>query len=143
MDQSLHCPCFFSCLSDGLQKNLYRSVHYTAMKCLNNFFQSAVNARREGDENPDSSVMPETMTILANSSYDYQNSDWIRHTVKKHLSVEKTHGVINKKFVRHVHFINDQLFEVGLVRSEIDLKEPNTFGFFSAKSKIENARAVL
>ena len=34
--------------------------------------QSAVDARREGDENPNSGVVAETMKLLANSSYGYQ-----------------------------------------------------------------------
>ena len=41
------------------------------MKCLNPFVQSAVNARREGDENQNSTVVAETMKVLANSSNGY------------------------------------------------------------------------
>ena len=40
--------------------------------CINVFVQSVVDARREGDENPDSSVVAETMELLGNSSYGYQ-----------------------------------------------------------------------
>ena len=40
-------------------KKNYRFVQYTPMKCFNNFVQSAVNARREGDEIPNSSVVAE------------------------------------------------------------------------------------
>ena len=39
------------------------------MKCFKYFVHSAVDARREGDENPNSSVVAETMKILARSSY--------------------------------------------------------------------------
>ena len=42
------------------------------MKCFNNFIQSAVNARREEDENPSSSVVAEAKKFLGNSSYGYQ-----------------------------------------------------------------------
>ena len=41
----------------------------------NNFVRSAVNARCQGDQNLYSSVVAETMKLLANSSYDYQNMD--------------------------------------------------------------------
>ena len=44
------------------------SKKYNPVKYFNKFVQTAVNARREGDENPNSSVVAETMMLLANSS---------------------------------------------------------------------------
>ena len=67
----------------GVCKRIYRIVEYFLVKCFNNFVQSAVNARREGDENPNSNVVGETMKLLANSSYGYQIMDRGRHTVTK------------------------------------------------------------
>ena len=64
----------------------HQFVQYTPKKCFNSFVQSAVNARRQGDENPNSSVVAETMKILANSSYGYQIMDRSRHTVTKFLN---------------------------------------------------------
>ena len=69
-------------------------VQYTPKKFFNSFVQSAVNARRQGDENLISSVMTETMKFLANSSYGYQIMDRSRHTVKEYLNDEKTHSAI-------------------------------------------------
>ena len=43
-------------------------VEYTPKKCFNQFVQSAVDARRQGDENPNSSVVSGTMKLLAHSS---------------------------------------------------------------------------
>ena len=53
-------------------EKIYRFVQYTTRKSFNNFVQSAVDARRQGDENPISSDVAETMKLLANSSYGYQ-----------------------------------------------------------------------
>ena len=63
-------------------KKIYGFVEYIPVKCFNNFVHSAVNARREGDENPNSSVFAVTMKLLANSSYGYQIMDHSRHTHK-------------------------------------------------------------
>ena len=49
-------------------KKIHRFVQYTPRKCFNNFVQTAVDARRQGDENPNSSVVAETVKLLANSS---------------------------------------------------------------------------
>ena len=68
---------------------IHRFVEYTPTKCFNSFVQSAVDARRRGDENPISSVVAETMKLLPNSSHGYQIMDRSRHTVMKYLSDEK------------------------------------------------------
>ena len=61
-------PLRYFYLSLGLQStNIYRFVEYTPRKCFNNFVQSVVDARREGDENTHSGVVAETMKLLGNS----------------------------------------------------------------------------
>ena len=45
---------------------------YTPEKCFNSFVQSAFDARRQGDEIPNSSVVAESVKFLANNSYGYQ-----------------------------------------------------------------------
>ena len=97
-----------------LQLNLvctktHRFVEYTAKKCFNSFVQSAVDARRQGDENAKSSVVAETMKLLANSSYGYQIMDRSRHTVTKYRSDEKTHAAINSKLFKKLDHVNNSL----------------------------------
>ena len=111
-------------------KKIHCFVGYTPVKCFNNFVQSAVNARREGDENPNSSVVAETMKLLANSSYGYQIMDRGRHTVTKYLNDEKTDGADNTNFFKRLDHINDQLYEVELAKAEIEHREPIIVGFF-------------
>ena len=105
-------------------------VQYTPMKCFNSFVRSAVDAQRQRDENPNSSVVAETMKLLANSSYGYQIMDRSRHTVAKYLNDEKTHSALNSKLFKRLNFITDQLYEVELVKSEIEHREPIIVGFF-------------
>ena len=111
-------------------KTTYRFVENIPVKCFNKFVRSAVNAHREGDEKPNSSVVAETMKLLANSSYDYQTMDRSRHTVTIFLSDEKTHGDINTKLFKCLDHINDQLYEVELAKAEIEHREPIIVGFF-------------
>ena len=86
-------------LSLGLQCTKFcQFVEYTPRKCFNNFVQSVVDARREGDENPHSGVVAETMKLLGNSSYCYQIMDRSKHTITKNLGGEKTHKAINENF---------------------------------------------
>ena len=98
-------------------EKIHRFVQYTPRKCFGNFVQSAVDARRQGDENPDSSVVAKTMKLLANSSYGYKIMDRSRHTVTKYLSDEKTLSAINSKIFKRLNHITDQLYEVERVKS--------------------------
>ena len=111
-------------------KKIFRFVEYIPVKCFRNFVQSAVDDRREAYENQNSSVVAETMKLLANSSYGYQIMDRSSHTVTKFLSDEKTHGVINTKKIKRLFHINDQLYEVDLAKAEIEHREPIIVGFF-------------
>ena len=105
-------------------------MEYNPVKGFNKFVHSAVNARRERVENPNSSVVSETMKLLANGSYGYQIKDRSRHTVRKYSSDEKTHGAINTKLFKRLDHINDQLYEVELAKAEIELRETIIVGFF-------------
>ena len=89
-----------------------------------------MDARRQEDENPKSSVVAETMKLLANSSHGYQIMDRSRHTVRKYLTVEKTHSAINSKMFKRLRHITDQMYEVELVKSEFELREQIVVGFF-------------
>ena len=109
---------------------IHQFVQYTPKKCFNSFVQSADNARRQGDENPNSSVVAETMEFLANSCYGYPIMDRSRHTVTKYLNDGKNHSAVNSKMFKRLNHITDQLYEVELVKSEIEHREPITVGFF-------------
>ena len=56
--------------------------------------------------------------------------DLSRHTVTKYLNDEKTDSAINIKLFKRLNFITDQLYEVELVKSEIEHREPIIVGFF-------------
>ena len=53
---------------------IHHFVEYTPKKCFNSFVHSAVDAGRQGDKNPNSIVVAETMKLLANSSYGFKSS---------------------------------------------------------------------
>ena len=111
-------------------KKIHRFVQYTPRKCFN-FVQPAVDAHREGDENPNSNVVAETKKLLANSSYGFQIMDRSRHTVTKYLTDEKTHSAINSKMFKRLNHITDQLYEVELVKPEIEQRTHNCWVFYN------------
>ena len=108
----------------------HRFVEYTARKSFNSILQAAVDARRKKDENPDSSVVAETMKLLANSSYGYQIMDRSRHIVTKFLSDENTHAALKSKFFKRLDHVNNTLYEVELAKGPIEHKELIIVGIF-------------
>ena len=56
--------------------------------------------------------------------------DRSRHTVTKYLNDEKTHSAINNELFKRLNFITDQLYEVELVKPEIEHREPIIVAFF-------------
>ena len=55
-------PILLYYLHLGLESTkTHQFVQYTPKKCLNRLVESAVNARRQGDENPNASVVAKTM----------------------------------------------------------------------------------
>ena len=51
------------------------------------------------------------------------------HTVTKYLTDEKTYSAINSKMFKRLNHITDHLYEVELVNSEIEHREPIIVGF--------------
>ena len=124
-------PLYNFYLDLGLQSTkIHRFVQYTPRKVFNNFVQSVVDARQAGDENPLSGVVAETMKLLGNSSYGYQIMDRSKHTMTKNLGDKKTHKAINNQFFRRLNVVAKDLFEVELVKSTIEHREPIIVGFF-------------
>ena len=125
-------PLFNFYMELGLQcTKIYRFVQYSPpQKCFNNFVQSVVDSRREGDENPLSGVVAETMKLLGNSSYGYQIMDRSRHTITKYLNDEKTHKAINEPLFKRLNTVEKDLYEVELLKSTIEHREPIIVGFF-------------
>ena len=104
-------------------------VEYTPRKCFNSFLLSAVDARRQKDENPNSSVVAETIKLLGKSVFGYQILEHHRHTVTKYLNDETMLDAINSKLFRKLHHVNHALYQVKLAKSEIEHTELIIVGF--------------
>ena len=107
-----------------------RLNEYMPEKCLNGFVQSGVVAGRHGEENSNSNIVAETMKLLANSSNSYQFLDSSRHTVTKYLSDKKTRATFNSKLFKKLDHVNRALYEVKLVKTQIEHREPIIVWFF-------------
>ena len=85
----------------------------------------AVSSRRKmrSDENPNSSVVSQTMKFPATSSYGYQSIDWSRLSVTRYLSDKKTHAANNSELFKKLHHVNNSMYEVKLPETQVKHKE--------------------
>ena len=116
-------------------------VEYTPKNCFNSFVQAAVDAKRESDENHNSSVVAETMKLLANSSYGYQIMDRSQHIVTKYLIDKKTNAAFNSELFKKLDHGKTPLYEVELTRTQIEHDHCRVL--HSSIRKTANVGAVL
>ena len=130
-NRTLITPLLLFYLQLGLvYTKILRFIEYTPKKCFNSFVLSAVDARRQGDKNPNSSVVAETTKLQANNSYGYQIMDQSRHTVTKYLTDEKTHAAFNSKLFKKPDHVDTSLYEAELAKAQIEHKLPFIVAFF-------------
>ena len=91
---------------------IHHFVEYTPNKGFKSFVQSALDAKRQGDGNPNWIVVQETMKLLSNSSCGYQIMERSRHTVTKCLIDKKLHAAINSWLFKKLDHVNNSLYEV-------------------------------
>ena len=70
------------------------------------------------------------MKLLALSSFSYQILDRSRHRVTTYLNAEKTRCAVSSYSFKKLKHVNDQRYEVKLVKAEVEHKEPVIVGFF-------------
>ena len=56
--------------------------------------------------------------------------DRSRHTITKYLNDEKTHEAINEPLFKRLNTVQKNLYEIELLKSTIEHKEPIIVGFF-------------
>ena len=95
----------------------FRWVH--SKELFQQLSQSAVDARKQSDENSNRNVVAETKKLPDNSSYGYQIKDRSRHTVTKHLIDKKTHVAIISELFKELVQVNNLLYEVELAKAQI------------------------
>ena len=90
-------------------KDVFWFLQYTPRRCFETFVQNVVDARREGDQNRESTVVAETMKLIGNSSYGYQIMDRSRHTNTKYVKGSQVDKFINNRFFKTMNELPSQL----------------------------------
>ena len=93
-------PLLFYLEKGVIQKHVFWFLQYTPRRCFETFVQNLVDARREGDQNKESTVVAEKMKLIGNSLNGYQIMTSSRHTKTKYLKGSLVDKFINNRFSR-------------------------------------------
>ena len=109
---------------------VYQIVEYSPKPCFQHFGKSVSTARRNGDVDPDKSIIADTMKLLGNSAYGKTVTNVDRHRDIKYCTEVGTSSHINNKRFRQLDVVTEDAYEVTSNKARVTYDLPLHIGFF-------------
>ena len=109
---------------------VYQIVEYSPKPCFQHFGESVSTARRNGDSDPDKSIIADTMKLLGNSAYGKTVTNVDRHHDVKYCTEVGTSALINNKRFRQLDVVTDDAYEITSNKARLTYDLPLHIGFF-------------
>ena len=109
---------------------VYQVVDYEPNPCFQRFGESVSAARRNGDVDPDKSIIADTMKLLGNSAYGKTVTNVDRHRDVKYCTEVGTSTLISNKRFRQLDVVTDDAYEVTSSKARLTYDLPHHIGFF-------------
>ena len=109
---------------------VYQIVEYSPKPCFQHFGESVSTARRNGDVDPDKSIIADTMKLLGNSAYGKTVTNIDRHRNVKYCTEVGTSACINNKRFRQLDVVTDDVYEITSNKACLTYDLPLHIGFF-------------
>ena len=110
--------------------HVYQVVEYERKPCFRNFGESVSTARRNGDVDPDKSIIADTMKLLGNSAYGKTVTNIDKHRDVKYCTEVGTSLLINNKRFCQLDVVTDDAYEVTSSKARLTYDLPHHIGFF-------------
>ncbi len=110
--------------------NIYAVTEWEPNACFSAFGDNVSDARRAGDTNPDLAIIADTMKLLGNSAYGKTVTNKEKHLDVKYVDSDQAKELINDKRFKAVNEINENLYEVEMMKQRIHMDLPLQIGFF-------------
>ena len=111
---------------------VYQIVEYSPKPCFQHFGESVSTARRNGDVDPDKSIIADTMKLLGNSAYGKTVTNVDRHrkvTYCTEVGTSLSLLIGNKRF-RQLDVVAEDAYEVTSNKARVTYDLPLHIGFF-------------
>ena len=109
---------------------VYQVVDYEPNPCFQRFGESVSAARRNGDVDPDKSIIADTMKLLGNSAYGKTVTNVDKHRDVRYCTEVGTSSCINNKRFRQLDVVAEDACEVTSSKACLTYDLPLHIGFF-------------
>ena len=109
---------------------VYQIVEYSPKPCFQHFGESVSTARRNGDVDPDKSIIADTMKLLGNSAYGKTVTNVDKHRDVRYCTEVGTSSCINNKRFRQLDVVDEDAYEVTSSKARVTYDLPLHIGFF-------------
>ena len=109
---------------------VYQIVEYSPKPCFQHFGESVSTARRNGDVDPDKSIIADTMKLLGNSAYGKTVTNIDKHRDVRYSTEVGTSSVINNKRFCQLDVVTDYAYEITSSKARVTYDLPHHIGFF-------------
>ena len=109
---------------------VYQIVEYSPKPCFQHFGESVSTARRNGDVDPDKSIIADTMKLLGNSAYGKTVTNVDKHRDVRYCTEGGTSTLISNKRFRQLDVVTDDAYEVTSSKARVTYDLPLHIGFF-------------
>ena len=112
---------------------IYQVVKFQQQRCFREFVKEVSDARRQGDTDPDTAIIVDTMKLIGSSGYGSLIMDKTKHSDVKYVQGEnETSLKINDPLFRNLECLDqeEQYYEVEMAKRKIRLDLPIQPGYF-------------
>ncbi|MCG8047362.1 MAG: hypothetical protein N0E48_17320, partial [Candidatus Thiodiazotropha endolucinida] len=112
---------------------IYQVVEFQEQRCFRKFVQEVSDARRQGDIDPDTAIIADTMKVIGNSGYGSLIMDKTKHREVKYVQGEnETCLKVNDPLFQKLECLDpeEQYYEVEMAKRKIKLDLPIQLGYF-------------
>ena len=121
-------------LDHGLKvMKIYQVVEYQQHRCFSDFVEEISDARRQGDADPNTTIIADTKKVIGNSGYGSLIMDKTKHRQIQYVQGEnETCLKINQPHFRKLDCLDpeEQFYEVEMAKRKIKLDLPIQLGYF-------------
>ena len=112
---------------------IYQVVEFQQQRCFRDFVREVSDARRQGDIDPDTAIIADTMKVIGNSGYGSLIMDKTKHRDVQYVQGEnETCLKVNEPRFRKLECLDqeDQYYELEMAKRKIKLDLPIQLGYF-------------
>ena len=118
-------------IKQGLEvTNIYEVTEFIPRSCFDGFSDQVSEARREGDRDPSTKIIAETMKLFCNSGYGRSLTNKEKHLNVNYYDENSVGLAVNDPHFRKLDIIEDDFYEVSKTKTSIKMNLPIQIGFF-------------